>query len=670
MKPLNFLAVKLAVLLILGILLGYLGDFDPGIAVIIALSSISLLAVAYLFSSRNSVLFGIFAVCTTLSIGVLSNSLSLEINHSGHYQQYGLSDRQLWHLKIQETEKHTSYYRVYVARVLSLNNEPSRGSIQLRIKQSDTDPLKTDDELLIWGNAQEFTKALNPYQWDYSEYLKNRNIHHQIRTSKGYVLPLNSSQRTIQGWSAELRSKLLGQLEKIGIPERELSIVKAILLGARDDISEDTFNSFRKAGAIHILAISGLHVGIILVLLRILFRPVIRLPGGRQLALACSVVLLWVYALLAGFGPSVIRAVAMFSFLAYSLYLKRITHGYNTLSLSVLFLLLVVNPKLIFEVGFQMSYAAVAAILWIHPVLQKNWKPKTLLGKRIWQLITVSLSAQLGVLPVSLLYFHQFPGLFLLSSLIVIPFLGLILGTGFAVIILSLFNWVPEVLANLYGFVIFYLNEFIAWIASMDKFHLDNLPFGPIELMLTYLLIYFLIKTLKKPKANSLALAMLSFLAIALCGIYYAWDTTNTDRLIIAQQYSHPLLIQQHGKQLKTFTSAKTIHPSIIRNYQMGARTRENITANLKSSYTINGQALIRLDSSLILPSVRGIDYLWITYAPKINLDRYLAYYTPKQIIADGSSPPYLINKWQESARLRNIPFHYTGEDGAYEFGK
>ena len=128
------------------------------------------------------------------------------------------------------------------------------------------------------------------------------------------------------------------------------------------------------------------------------------------------------------------------------------------------------------------------------------------------------------------------------------------------------------------------------------------------------------------------------------------------------------MMIEQEGKQLKAYVRKGKIYPSFVRNYQLDARTREFEERTLKNSYLINGKSLIRLDSNLILLTDKEIDYLWLTHSPKINLDRYLAFYNPKQIIADGSSPPYMVNRWQQSARLRNIPFHYTGRDGAFEF--
>jgi competence protein ComEC len=668
MKPLDFLAVKLALLLISGILLGYAININPLLSLLVALASTAALGIAHFLSKSRSIVFGLGAVLTTISTGLLSYSLSPEINHRGHYAENDISKEQLWQLKIQSAGKHTSFYRVYVARVLSLDQKPARGRIQLRIKLADSPLLKIDDELLVWGSAQKIPRPLNPYHWDYAQYLENRNIYHQIRTPASYVYLLPSANTTLRGWASDLRKTLIIKLEETGMEQRELSVVKAILLGERAAISAETFDSYRKAGAIHILAISGLHVGVILLLLRLILYPLNRLPGGRKISLAISVFLLWGYALLAGFGPSVIRAVAMFSFFAYSLFLNRLTYGYNTLALSLLFLVLVINPLLIFEVGFQMSYAAVGAIIWIYPVLMRTWKPSLPIIKQIWQVAAVSLAAQLGVLPVSLFYFHQFPGLFLLSSLVIIPFLGLILGSGFALSFLALINRLPDLFVEGYQQLIFFLNEFIAWVSGIKFFQLEDLPFGLLELAFSYLLIYFFISTLRKPNQPRLHRGLIVFLLIQFCGIYQVWKTNNNERLIIGHQYGESLLIKQEGATLKAYSSSKTLHPAFLRNYRLGARVKEVKQESLKNHYYLNEEFLIRLDSSQLQLRKHDIDYLWLTYSPKINLDRYLAYCSPRQIIADGSNPPYLIKRWEESAQSRNIPFHYTGKDGAFEF--
>ena len=127
----------------------------------------------------------------------------------------------------------------------------------------------------------------------------------------------------------------------------------------------------------------------------------------------------------------------MFSFVAYALYLNRPSNTFNILALSMFFILLLFNPMLLFQVGFQMSYAAVFAIVWVYPMLQRSWYPKNKIIRKIWQLLSVSIAAQLGVLPISLFYFHQFPGLFFISNLLVVPFLGILLAGGILVLVLG-----------------------------------------------------------------------------------------------------------------------------------------------------------------------------------------------------------------------------------------
>ena len=164
-------------------------------------------------------------------------------------------------------------------------------------------------------------------------------------------------------------------------------MIQALLLGKRDDISETNYNNYKNAGVVHILAVSGLHVGIILFLLEFILSPLERLPKGKTIKLIVVVLLLWGYAFVAGLSPSIFRAVTMFSFVAYALYLSRPTNLFNIIALSMLFILLV-KPLFLFQVGFQMSYAVVFAIVWIYPKLQKFWFPENIIIRKTWQLLS------------------------------------------------------------------------------------------------------------------------------------------------------------------------------------------------------------------------------------------------------------------------------------------
>ncbi len=172
-------------------------------------------------------------------------------------------------------------------------------------------------------------------------------------------------------------------------------------------------------------------------------------------------------------SPSVVRAVTMFSFVAYALFLNRPTSIVNILALSV-FAILLIHPMFLFQVGFQMSYAAVFAIVWIYPILMKLWNPRHWFLKKGWQLFSVSLAAQAGVLPISIFYFHQFPGLFFLSNILIVPFLGILLGLGLLVIILSAINMLPNSIAIFYNLLLKTMNDVVQWVGKQEHFHIQG----------------------------------------------------------------------------------------------------------------------------------------------------------------------------------------------------
>jgi len=264
------------------------------------------------------------------------------------------------------------------------------------------------------------------------------------------------------------------------------------LLGQRQDISKEIYNSYTKAGAIHILAVSGLHVGIILLLLNFVFKPIEYVKHGKVYKTIILVLILWSFAVIAGLSASVVRAVSMFTIVAIAMNLNRPTNVYNTLAISMFFLLLF-KPTFLFDVGFQLSYLAVFAIVIIQPMLYNLWRPKYFLFKFLWGIFTVTIAAQFGIIPVSLFYFHQFPGLFFISNLVIIPFLGTILGFGIIIIGLSLLNILPEFLAAIYGNIIGLMNTFVGWVSNQESFLFKNISFNIEQVFISYLLLILII---------------------------------------------------------------------------------------------------------------------------------------------------------------------------------
>jgi competence protein ComEC len=394
-----------------------------------------------------------------------------------------------------------------------------------------------------------------------------------------------------------------------------------------------------------------------------------RLRHGKTLKLGLIVLILWAYAFLAGMSASIVRAVTMFSFVAYALYLNRPSNTYNILALSMFFILLAFDPNLLFQVGFQMSYAAVFAIVWIYPLLQKFWLPKNLMVQKIWQLLSVSIAAQMGVLPISLYYFHQFPGLFFVSNLLIVPFMGLVLGLGILVMVLALIDALPFFVVSIYDHLIALLNAIVDWVASQEVFIFKNIPFDAVQLILAYVVLVALVLFATKAHLKRALVLFLAILGFQSWLYITGFQTRRQEVLLLAHQTKNTLLLYQSGQKLAVFSEDTTRTERIVTDYQVAERITSIDYPPLQNSYILKNKSLLIIDGSGVYPSdVPGPDYLLLRQSPKLNLERTIDSLRPKSILADGSNYPSVIKRWQATSKEMGIPFHYTGEKGAFEF--
>ncbi|MGF1557481.1 MAG: ComEC/Rec2 family competence protein [Flavobacteriaceae bacterium] len=670
MQLLRFVPIKLTIFLVVGILIGnYLGATIL-FSLLTALVSLCLLGWLFLKSvKRDAILFGIATLTTTVSIGILAISLWLPENWEGHYSHSDLQRAHGFGIKITEVLKPNAFTNRYIGMLIEVDGHHATGKIMLNSPNDSSNlNLKVDQELLVYGHLDEIKAPLNPHQFDYRKYLHRLGIYHELRLTKENYSLSEYSTVTIYGLAAAFRNKISSKLKETDFGQDELGIIQALLLGQRADISETTYDNYKNAGAVHILAVSGLHIGILLMLLQFIFRPIESLPKGKTIKLIIIVVQLWGFALVAGFSASVVRAVTMFTFVAYALYLNRPSNTFNILALSMFFILLLINPMLLFQVGFQMSYAAVFAIVWIYPLLQRLWFPKNVVVRKLWQLLSVSVAAQLGVLPISLFYFHQFPGLFFISNLLIVPFLGLVLGMGILVIILSLLNWLPDFLVKLYDTLIRLMNTVIEWVAQQEAFIFENIPFDSTQLLLSYAVIFSLLAILTKSTFKRVVVFLSSILLFQLWSFYATYQASKKETLLLAHQTQNSVLMYQKGGHIDIFTTKPEVIDRIVTAYSIAERTVKLKHEILQNSYQFGDKSILFIDSVGVYSENPRADYLVLIQSPKINLERLLDSIRPKILIADGSNYRSSIDRWKTTCAKRKLPFHYTGEKGAYYF--
>ncbi len=670
MKLLAFVPIKLTLLLIIGILLGQYFPIDSHLILVIIVCLFISLGILYRYESNTkSAWFGFIASITTIALGAFIITKAQPQQHTNHYNNFDLEQATVRHLKIREVLKPTSYSERYIAEVKSVDSLVTTGKLILTRSLGDSlKALDVDDELWTTNEPSEIKPPLNPYQFSYKNYLRQLGIYHQLKLVPQSYFKKENPSKTIFGIAATARNHIIEKLQDADFGQEELGVIQALLLGQRADISKETYDNYKNAGAVHILALSGLHIGILLILLQFLLRPLTYLPNGKKIILLLTVLLLWGFAFLAGLSPSIIRACTMFSFVAYALYLNRPSNTFNILALSIFFILLFINPNLLFQVGFQMSYAAVLAIVWIYPMLQKLWHPKYKPIRYIWQLLSVSVAAQLGVLPISLFYFHQFPGLFFISNLLIIPALGFILGTGILVIILTLINQLPDILAEFFNALISYMNTIVAWVAQQENFIFKHISFDGVQLILAYGLLVMLILLTQRLNFKRVALFLVSLLCFQSYTCYQVYLASQKNEVLILHQTKNTIIVARNGAQTTVFTSNTSAIENAIANIKIGERIRTTTYDTLVNGYLINGKSFLILDSLGIYPAEKLKSDVLLTFSPKINLDRLITITRPTQIIADGSNYTSYVKRWKTTCLKRKIPFHYTGEKGFYSF--
>lgn len=657
----------------MGILLTHYFEIDFHLVLLITISLVIFIGIYWLFLKSKKDRLPFFAILTYLcviSIGMTAYQIQNEKLLHHHYTKSDLKNiTSEFILRIEERLKPDLYNDKYFASVNSINGETKSGRLLINIrKDSLIRPLSVDDIIIASSEIKDIQTPLNPHQFDYSDYLELKQIYHQLYLTKDTFRLISNNKTSIYGYADELRTTINRRLIAAGFKDETLSIINALLLGQRQNIDKTIYNNYVNAGTIHILAVSGLHVGIILLILNFLFRPLLYLKYGNTLRPLLIVILLWSFAIIAGLSPSVTRAAAMFSLISVAMHLKRPTNIYNTLIISA-FLILLFKPNFLFEVGFQMSYLAVLGIVSIQPILYKLLKPKFWLSDKLWQIFTVTLAAQFGVVPISLFYFHQFPGLFFISNIVVIPFLGLILGFGLLIIVLSLLNFLPEFLVTSYSFIIESLNGFIAWVAQFEDFLFRDIPFTVLQVFSSYLLIVALVPVYKFRNFKWIAISLLAILCFQGAS-FYNFYKTQTEKFVVFNKSRYSIIGLKQNDKLMVYhnlDSVKLKTDNTIKNFSVGESVDTIAMDSLVNVYNFKNQTLLVIDSFAVYKNLSfRPDYVLLRNSPRLNLNRLIDSLKPNTIIADASNFKSYIKRWKATCGNKKIPFHYTNEKGAF----
>lgn len=666
-RLLYYLPLHFVVLIIIGIIFQFYTQFWAFGFLNICIILIFLIVLFLCF--RNRILTTIISLLLFFFVGVFSVYLNDDRNDDTYYNNY-LARNSSVVFKVKKVLKSGFYYDKYEVEVTQVNARKSIGKVLLNIKKDSLlSNLKVDDRINAKPLFKELIPPLNPHQFDYKFYLFKQGIHHQVFLENKQFIKIKMAKPSLLGLSARFRNLIQKSLKNYQFKTDELAVINALLLGQRQDISRELITDYQRAGAIHILAVSGLHVGIILLILTQFFKPVERIKNGKILKTILIVLLLWIFAFIAGLSASVVRAVTMFTFLAVGQTFQR----KNVVEFSLIasmFFLLIVKPMFLFDVGFQLSYLAVFGIIWVQPKLYELWKPKLKIIDKFWQLFTVSIAAQVGILPLSIYYFHQFPGLFIASNLVIIPFLGIILIAGILVITLALLHLLPQFLATIYGTIISLMNSFVSWISLQEEFLLKDISISFLLMISWYIFILLGVLFLMNRKSKHLLYFLLSVLLVQCVFVIEKQSNTNKKELIVFHKSRHAILGKRVGEKLlmqHNLDTFNVLNDNSLKSYRIAERIEEIQQSNFNRFLKFSNQTVLIIDS-LGIYKLKGLNkpIVVLQYSPKINMKRVIKTLNPIQIIADGSNYKSDVLKWEFTCKVQNVPFHYTGQNGAF----
>lgn len=411
---------------------------------------------------------------------------------------------------------------------------PARGKLLLSYRYADSlPPFATGDLIITSAAPATIRKPSNPDEFDYAFHMSLKGIYHRAFTDHFSCRLLEKSD----GWSVRLqainvRNQLLRMLNE-RIPEKEaLGVAGALLLGYEEWLDPEVENDYAMSGVLHILCVSGMHVGLLYMILNWLLFPMNKVRWLRHFRFVLFILLIWFYSLITGFAPSIVRAATMFTFVLIGQWLEKPTGIYNTLCASCFFMFMF-DPFMIMAPGFQLSFLAVLGIVVLQRPLLYLYQPASWIGFKIWELAAVSIAAQIATAPLSLYLFHQFPNYFLPANIIAVPLttLGMYLG-----LFLFAVDWCQPV-AQLTGITLTWLivlvNEVIAFFGKLPGAITTGISLSVFEMLILYLIIALLFFWLTKKSFSYLQSALIFTVVLLSSNLVAVNKTKNTNQLMV-----------------------------------------------------------------------------------------------------------------------------------------
>jgi competence protein ComEC len=552
--------------------------------------------------------------------------------------------------------------------------EASQGKVILYFQKDQAfKTLSFGSQILIKNKLQEIKNTGNPGSFDYKQYCLFQGITHQAYLTANDFVLLNQSQTAFETFIFDSREWVIRTIKKYIDGEKEQGLASALLIGYKNDLDKSLVQSYTNTGVVHIIAISGLHLGLIYWLLLLLTQPLAKNKWSKWLRLIIILSSLWLFSILSGAQPSVMRSAVMFSFLALGEIISRQSKVYNNLALSA-FVLLCYDPFWLWDAGFQLSYAAVISISAFYKPIY-NWFYFTNKGiDFFWKLVAITLAAQLLTLPVSIYHFHQLPLLFLITNIVAVPLSSVIL---FGEIFLCAFFFITplaQATGKLLHWLIYWMNSYIEQWNDMPFALWKGLSITPLQATLLVILILSASYWLLNRKRHLLYLAVFSsLLFMGLRSISFI-QAGQQKRIIVYNVPKLQAIDIIQGMQYNFIGDSELLYDNFNRNFHLQpSRLIQRVAWNQEipvqaKNLEVQGKYIFIIDGQnpTIFPQKTNVDLLILSKNPRLYISKLIATGRPGQVVIDGSVPDWKARLWQHDCDSLHIPCFNVTEKGAY----
>ena len=678
--------VRLLIALITGILLQW--NMEIALPILFLFTTILVIALLLFPALSQIVQFrlhwvrGCFILLLFISIGAIV-TYTKDVAHHTHWigKMYQPSAKILATIEEPPVEKENSYKALASIHGIYINNrwESSEGNVLLYFKKENAQSLlKYGDQIVLHTTLQPIANSGNPGAFNYKRYCAYQAIYFQaFLSAKDYFILPGTNAKWLNNFLFGIRAKVIETMQQFIPGKTEQGVAEALLIGFRDNLDKSLVQSYSNTGVVHIIAISGLHLGLIYGLLVWLIIPLKNKRWYQLIKPLIILSVLWIFTLAAGAAPSILRSAVMFTFIVLGESIGRKTNIYNTLAASA-FCLLIFNPFFLWDVGFQLSYAAVLSIVvFMKPVYNWFYFPNKILNG-VWKLSSVTISAQILTLPLILYYFHQFPNIFLVSNFVAVPLSSLIIYSELLLLLVTKCGWLAAWVGKLTGLCVWMMDRFIQQMDALPFAVSDGIKLTVVQALLLYFVIIGAVIWLQQKSTKALIASLIALFIFFFTQSLDILQHRQQQKLIVYNISQHSAIDIAEGNEANFIGDTEVLDNNFLRNFHLKpARVQYLIKLGEKSITTKAQNYFIQSNHTKIffvnkalneLESKNQIivDIIIISKNPPVYISRLQKSFHFKQLVFDSSNPLWKIEQWKKDCDSLHLRFHSVPEQGAF----